>query len=581
MPESTDSSLAAALPERFDSYGKTVEGIVLRGIEHPACELKRTVTLSKEDLTDRLDFVKLVQGLANSHAGTECLIVIGADQKEKKFFEVANAADFDPAKLSPILSKYLSPEPSYEVFNDMRAATGARYVLIVLNKVQPRPIVALVDGKTDTKVHFRPGEIWIKHNTGLKTATKADLDLMYQPLIEQEASKRARVIFEHLKADLGPELLSQAVTATPVPELLLGSRERLARFAEAMLAGGESARFKMLLEMGRRTIVEKWNSHLRGDPENYYASEEEKARINEFFRDEFMPTLISIGDLALEVIRYEGPTKWLGSVVDVLAESFTVSCQIIRLQTRSNFGELSVPFSRPAYEIYLTARVLATYAVLRQRGEYLREVLQQYVKPLAPERHRDSLDPFLFWPFSGRLGLPDMKSGRNEEFWQQRVGETWAGTFGSKDEFLSAAAQLEFILELNSHILVAYTHPVSEKFRTEEPKKETVYMPDFWTSRLDPTIPVATSILDALKKDGFPKEIAIEPAITTAIFKDMPAKARVEFYGEFLFNLRAWQQRAMLEHQRFPFDFAWPPPLSNAVELFKLKQAAEKASSNS
>jgi hypothetical protein len=581
MPESTDPSLAAALPERFDSYGKTVEGIVLRGIEHPACELKRTVTLSKEDLTDRLDFVKLLQGLANSHAGTECLIVIGADQKEKKFFEVANAADFDPAKLSPILSKYLSPEPSYEVFNDMRAATGARYVLIVLNKVQPRPIMALVDGKTDTKVHFRPGEIWMKHNTGLKTATKADLDLMYQPLIEQEASKRARVIFEHLKADLGPELLSQAVTATPVPELLLGSRERLARFAQAMLAGGESARFKMLLEMGRRTIVEKWNSHVRGDPENYYASEEEKARINEFFRDEFMPTLISIGDLALEVIRYEGPTKWLGSVVDVLAESFAVSCLITRLQTRSNFGELSVPFSRPAYEIYLTARVLATYAVLRQRGEYLSEVLQQYVKPLAPERQRDSLDPFLFWPFSGRLGLPDMKTGRNEEFWQQRVGETWAGTFGSKDEFLSAAAQLEFILELNSHILVAYTHPVSETFRTEEPKKETVYIPDFWTSRLDPTIPVATSILDALKKDGFPKEIAIEPAVTTAIFKDMPAKARLEFYGEFLFNLRAWQQRAMWEHQRFPFDFAWPPPLSNAVELFKQKQAAEKASSNS
>jgi hypothetical protein len=106
-------------------------------------------------------------------------------------------------------------------------------------------------------------------------------------------------------------------------------------------------------------------------------------------------------------------------------------------------------------------------------------------------------------------------------------------------------------------------------------------MPDFWTSRLDPTIPVATSILDALKKNGFPKEIAIEPAITTAIFKNMPAKARVEFYGEFLFYLRAWQQRAMLEHQRFPFDFAWPPPLSNAVELFKQKQAAEKASSNS
>ena len=57
MPPSRDPTDAAALPERFDGYGKIVEGIVLRGIEHQACELKRSVTLSKDDLTDRLDFV--------------------------------------------------------------------------------------------------------------------------------------------------------------------------------------------------------------------------------------------------------------------------------------------------------------------------------------------------------------------------------------------------------------------------------------------------------------------------------------------------------------------------------------------
>lgn len=576
MPDPTTPD-AASLPMRFDGFGATVEGIVLRGIEHPACELKRSVTLSKENLTDRLDFVKLVQGLANSHAGTECLIVIGADQKEKKFFEVANAADFDPAKLSPIMAKYLAPEAVYEVFNDMRATTGERYVLIVLNKVQPRPILTLVDGKTDVKVHFRPGEIWIKHNTGLKTATKADLDLMYQPIIEQEAAKRARIIFEHLKADLGPELLSQAVTATPVPELLLGSRERLARFAEAMLAGGETARFKMLLEMGRRTIVEKWNPLLRGNPDSYSASDEEKARIAQFFRDELMPTLISIVDLALEVIRYEGPPKWLGSIVDVLVDSFAASCQIERLQNRNSMGGSSDPFSRPAYEIYLAARVIATYAVMRRRSEYLKEILPVYVKPLAPQRRRDSFVPLLFWPFSGPLGLPEMKSGRNEEFWQQRVAETWASTLGSKTEFLNSAAQLEFVLELNSHILVAYKHPLSERFRNDSPEKENAYLPDFWTSRIDPAIPVATAIMDELKRDGFPKDLAIESSITTAIFKDMPPKARLEFYGEFLSNLKTWQQNAMWQHNRFPFDFAWPTPLSTAVELFKEKQSQVKA----
>ena len=295
-----------------------------------------------------------------------------------------------------------------------------------------------------------------------------------------------------------------------------------------------------------------------------------------FYRDEFKPTLIAIVDLALEVIRYEGPPKWLGLVVDVLSESFAASCELTRLQSRDHRGELSLPFSRPAYEIYLAARVLATYAVLRQRSEYVKEILPHYVRPLAPQRRRESLEPLLFWPFSGPLGLPEMKSGRNEEFWQQRVGETWADTFGSKQEFLDAAAQLEFILELNSHILVSYTHPVSTKFREDDPQKGTAYIPDFWTSRLDPTVPVATHILEALKKEGFPKHLAIEPSVTTAIFKDMPAKARLEFYGEFLSNLRNWQQKAMWQQQRFPFDFAWPPPLSNAVDLFKEAQTIQK-----
>ena len=126
-----------------------------------------------------------------------------------------------------------------------------------------------------------------------------------------------------------------------------------------------------------------------------------------------------------------------------------------------------------------------------------------------------------------------MKNGRNEEFWQQRVGQTWADVFVSKDEFLRAGAQLEFILELNSHILLAYTHPVSDKFRQESREKGTAYLPDFWTSRLDPTVPVAKYIMEMLQKDGFPKNLAIEPTVTTAIFKDMPAKERIEFYGEF------------------------------------------------
>ena len=47
-----------------------------------------------------------------------------------------------------------------------------------------------------------------------------------------------------------------------------------------------------------------------------------------------------------------------------------------------------------------------------------------------------------------------MTNGRNEDFWQQRVSLSWAEEFGSKEMFLGAAAGLELILELNSHLFV-------------------------------------------------------------------------------------------------------------------------------
>jgi hypothetical protein len=88
---------------------------------------------------------------------------------------------------------------------------------------------------------------------------------------------------------------------------------------------------------------------------------------------------------------------------------------------------------------------------------------------------------------------------------------------------------------------------------------------------------MSTKLSDSLKKDGFPKELAIEPTVTTAIFKDMPVKSRLEFYGEFLANLEAWQQKAMWQQQRFPFDFAWPEPLGGAVQIYKESKAPRQA----
>lgn len=575
MPASNDP---VALPQRFDEYAHTVEGIVLRGIEHPLCELKRTLSLDRGDLGDRLDFIKLLQGLANSHADTECLIVVGADQKESSFFNVENADDFDPARISPIVTKYLSPEPKYEIFNNMRAPGGERYVLIVMSRVQHRPIVTLVDGEAQGKLRFRPGDIWVKEHTRLRPATRGDLDRMYESKIDQEAAKRARIIFEHMKAEVGPELLSQAVLATPVPELLLGSRERLARFAQAMISSGDPSGFKMLIEMARHILVERWGLLLqRGSRTAYGVTDGDKQALVSFYQNEFLPALISVVDLGIELIRFDGQTSWLGFVGQLLVDAFETSREIDHLRAANQAGEMSVPFARPAYEVYLGTRVLATYATHRNRLQFLKELLPFYVTVLLPQNSERVQAPFLFWPFRGALDLPDMKLGRNQEYWQQRVEETWRDAFGSEDAFLNAATQLEFILELNSYLLIQYRSPATDEFRQSYPEKRTEYVPDFWNTPLRFAIATAEQIFRQLVDQGFPTYLAIEPQIAVAVFASMSKEAREVFYGEFLDRLKTWQDQTMMQQMRFPFLLAWPPRLQSAIDLYKSRQTNQEA----
>jgi hypothetical protein len=233
----------------------------------------------------------------------------------------------------------------------MRAAGGERYVLIVMNRVQHRPIATLVDGEAPGKLRFRPGDIWVKENTRLKPATREDLDRMYEPRIEQEAAKRARIVFEHMKAELGPELLSQAVLATPTPELLLGSRERLARFAQAMVSSGDPGRLKMLLEMARQILIEKWGLMLqRGSRTPYGVTDSDKQVLANFYQNEFLPALTSAVDLGIELIRFDAQTTWLGFIAGLLVDAFEASCEIDHLQAVNQAGDMSVPFARPAYE---------------------------------------------------------------------------------------------------------------------------------------------------------------------------------------------------------------------------------------
>jgi hypothetical protein len=563
-----------ALTERFDRYRVEVQRVVERGIEHPSYELKRAVTISRENLADRLDFVKLIQGLANAHLAEERFVVIGADQKERKFYSVANISEFDPATLSQIIAKYLDPSPRLEVFNNIRADSGESYVLIVIGPDQPRPIVAITEGRSDKRVHFSVGNIWIKKDTSLQFATRADLDRMYETYVKQrvdeEAENRARRRFEHFREEFGSALAAPIATVSmPSSDLIVGDRGRLTKFVEATISSDNSTNFKMFIEMTRERLIEKW---IPLESVGTLGVESWNTRRAEIYQDEFIPALDATVDFGLQIIKYDVSSEWLGLVVNELREAFE-ACRRVDRQVANiiNTKAGGPSFARPAYDVYVAIRTLASYAVLRERVRFLKEILPHYTRFVTPDGWSQVSVPLMFWPFSSVAGLPDMRQGgRNQSFWEAHVHDAWGGFFGSEDKFLSAASQLEFILEFNSYIFEGVNIPQVKELQANLGVTSFGYLPDFWTTRLDPALPMAERFYDSLNRnDDFPPEFAIEKKAVDLIFKGKTAPERLLFLGCFLASLRSWQAKVMVEQSRFPFMFEWQGRLKAIVDRCK------------
>jgi len=569
-----ENRLPVTLAERFDRYKVEVQQIVARGIEHPRYELKRSATISRENLADRLDFVKLIQGLANAHIKEERFIVIGADQRERKFYQTDNSGEFDPASLSQVISKYLYPQPRLEVFNNIRADGGESYVLIVFNPDQPRPIVTLAEGKSDKRIHFGLGDIWIKKDTSLQLATRADLDEMYEEYIkrrvDEEAETRARRRFDHFRETFGPALTTQPTISVPGAELMIGAKGRLVKFAEATISSGNATNFKMFLEMVREPLIEKWDSLELDASGRQLDIAMWTAKREGIYRDEFVPALDSIVELGLLVTKYDASTEWLTFIVNGLIEAFEACRNLDR--TKARFIGLvphNVPFARPAYDVYVGIRALATYAAMRQRFQFLKGIFLKYVRFLTPEDASPVYVPIVFWPFSGVAGLPDMRDGRNATLWNEHIHSAWGQYFGSFEKFLAAASQLEFILEFNSYIFEGVKVPEVKNFHRSLENKSFAYLPDFWANRLDPVVPIAEHFYDTLvASSDFPAELSIEKRASDLIFKGTDVQDRLLFLGGFLVHLKSWQAQMMMQQNRFPFMFSWEGRLKVVADRY-------------
>jgi len=558
------------LTQRVDRYKAEVEGIVARGIEHPNCELKRLATPSGGTLADRAEFIKLVQGLANADLDEERLIVVGADQRQRRFFDVDNARDFDPATLSKIFEKYLDPAPRFEAFNSLTTETGERYILIVLGPEQPRPVVVVTEATSDGRTYLRAGDIWVKKDTGLRMATRADLEAMYEKRIDQEAETRARSRFKHIQEEFGPALIRQIDVPQPHRGLLVGPKKDLRSFAELTISNRDTGRLNVMAEMARERLIEEWDSHEVSDVGVAESPSKWWDGIQEFYRDAFIPSLDALVELGLQTIKYGGPSEWVRLVFDVLVDAIEKSRNFHRLRGLPVVEHGSLSFGRPAFLAYLGVRALATYAVKRNRFSYLREILPRFIRQFTVENRSPELISLLFWPFAIG-GLQDtVAGGRNREFWNEHIQSAWGFYFGTPDGFLAAAAQLEFILEFNSYVFTSLRDPQIGRIKQQMPDRSFEYVPDFWASRLNDVEPIASRFYEAISSGGVPPEFAIDSRAFDAIFSGKESSARLLLLGEYLTHLKKWQAEVMMKQfRRYPFMFDWGGPLKQVADAYR------------
>jgi len=583
--DSKDKQASPALSDRLQNCITEVQSLVRQGVEHSRYEFKRSASLGKGDLDERWDFIKLIQGVANCDVLEERYIVIGADPKEKQFHAVVNSAEFDPARVAPILAKYLDPVPHLEIFNNLQTDAGETLILFIFSAVQPRPIMVKTEGKrADSKVRLQVGEIWVKKGTALQLATRADIDAMYRQRMEEEAEDRARKRFKHFTDLSGaPHSIIRSQTRMPVRELLVGPAPDFRRFAEELIASNDRARFLMLMELAREPLVEGWDRHdvRQSMPPNQLDGY--SVQINDFFRDEFLPAIQSAVSMGLLIIKYDFQTAWFDVVVDTLLKAFDEAHGLQRLK----FGYFSqVPdalrYWRPGFEIFVAIRCLAIYAVLRDRPRFLTSVLRPLVIPVHIDEPSRPKTPVLFWPLPARMfGDSGFEEGRSTFFWKERISASWGTYFGPYDKFLAASYQLEFLLEFNSHLATNSVNSpqLGEWLEAHASHAWFSYGPDLFNDTLELTVPMAERLYDVVvSQDPSPSPYEILPHLFATEFKGLNHDNRLLVYGQFIDGLRTGQAQARMQgFRRFPFMFSWQGRLGDAVQKYRDHQQRAKS----
>ena len=582
MVERVPKDDAPQLSERIEKYRKEVHFLIRQGGEQPSFEFKRSASPTRVNLEERFGFIKLLQGLANAEIDGERCLVIGADPKEKCFFPVGNTDEFDSAKISQILNTYLHPLPNFSVF-PLTSDNAEPFILIVFDAIQPRPIFVIKEGHTENgKECLREGDIWIKKNTSLVRALRADIDLMYETKIETEAEDRARKRLKHLQ-EISPISAHAQSSASRPPDfaLLAGPKNDLRSFAEELIAANDLRRFRMLVELAREPLVSGWDSlSIRGGDAPADLSQFVKEIVS-FFRDQFLPTLQSIVELAVLGIKYEiDINSWHSPLIELLVETFDASRGLNWLKTQQAIQQPdTVRWWQPALEVFLAVRTIAIYAVSRKRPTYLGDILAKCVTPVTIDDRFVKKTPILFWPVHYEFGREELVQGRSSYFWKIRIGSSWGKLFGTLSKFLEDSCQLEFLLELNSYFgaNIIKNAQLGNFLSSELPDVSFDYRPDLYSQDLQSTVPAAELVYDILSsKEPFPRHLAVDARIFDKALGHLQPSQRLLIYGGFLSYLEEWQGDFRLRAlHRHPFFYRWQGRLAKLVLDYDKDQQKE------
>lgn len=508
------------------------------GVEHPCWELTRQAAFDKSAPKAKADFLKLVHGICNAHTEEERYLVIGADQKNKEFVSVTNWDLFDPGAVMPFLGKHLSPTPDVEIFHTLRTDDDLPFVLLVFSNRQPRPVVAISDVQ-DEKGNklFWCGQIWVKEGTALHIATAVDIERMIQKRVETEADHRARKQFSDMKDQLIAiqQFSSANGRKTPTEDLIYGLDEKFSFYVTDLFANDDMARFKMLIEIFRDCLIEKRHVYQSDGGPNVRDFEKD---LLDAKRVKFFPAFRRLVELGLMAVKHQISEEWFGEIANLFVEIFDASSDFVGLRISDHVD--SRPFDIDKYvgsamlgiEVAIGVRIVGTYALKRNRKEYLSPLLKSTVGIVGANNRQKT--PLMFWPFR----QIEVAAGLISLCWEKRVSNAFGNFFSNQQEFIRAACQLEFILELNSYVCIGNAGSrAAEWIGQFKPELAMSYWPDLFRYDLSFCRPIAIEVRAALESgpdDWLLVYLTVEKMPFDVILKTASRERRLLLLGGFL-----------------------------------------------